>query len=119
MPLRCSQPEPTARSKDRACQAIRTVCRQGATLLLLLFGLVVDLHAAPPPPIGPIITNQPQDQITEAGGRATFGVGLANSLTPLRYQWTFNGVNRTGATNQSLILTNVQVGDAGSYRVAV
>ncbi len=35
------------------------------------------------------------------------------------YQWRFNGTNITGATNASLILTNVQPGEEGSYSVVV
>jgi len=35
------------------------------------------------------------------------------------YQWQVNGANISGATNASLILTNVQTTDAGSYAVIV
>lgn len=44
--------------------------------------------------------------------------GAAGSGT-LGYQWRLNGTNVTGATNTSLILTNVASGNAGDYSVAV
>jgi hypothetical protein len=44
-------------------------------------------------------------------------VGVSGSA-PLRYQWQRAGVNIPFATNSSLILPNVQLEDADSYRVA-
>ena len=38
---------------------------------------------------------------------------------PLSYQWEFKGAALTGATASSLTLTNVQLADAGAYRVVV
>src|SRR5262249_24470126 len=38
---------------------------------------------------------------------------------PLRYQWRFNGASIIGATNSSLLLTNVQFALAGNYSVVV
>jgi len=37
----------------------------------------------------------------------------------LNYQWQFNSTNVAGATASSLILTNVQPGQAGDYLVIV
>lgn len=37
----------------------------------------------------------------------------------LRYQWSFNGSNLAGQTNASLLLSNIQSSQAGSYSVSV
>lgn len=59
----------------------------------------------------PLITNQPQSLAVEAGANATFAVG-ASGTAPLRYQWTFEGVGITGATNSTYTVTNVQMANA-------
>jgi hypothetical protein len=66
----------------------------------------------------PFITIQPTDQTVVAGGTASFGV-TASGMSPLSYQWNFNGTNILGATNTTLILTNVQISQAGNYTVLV
>jgi hypothetical protein len=66
----------------------------------------------------PVITQQPSNQTVIAGQTAMFSVG-ASGAAPLSYQWMFNQTNIAGATNASLILTNVQVGQAGIYAVRV
>lgn len=66
----------------------------------------------------PVITNAPQSLAVEAGANATFAVG-ASGTAPLRYQWTFEGVGITGATNSTYTVTNVQMANAGAYRVVV
>ncbi len=38
---------------------------------------------------------------------------------PLVYQWTLNTTNISGATNATLVLTNVQLSQAGTYAVTV
>ena len=52
------------------------------------------------------------------GGTATFTVYAAGAL-PLSYQWNFNGVNISGATNAVLTLTNAQFSQTGNYAVLV
>lgn len=66
----------------------------------------------------PAITSQPADQTVPVGGSATFHVTAAGSL-PLTYQWQLNGTNVSGATASSLVLSSVQVTDAGAYSVIV
>jgi hypothetical protein len=44
---------------------------------------------------------------------------VANSTTPVRLQWRFNGANIAGATNTTLTVTNVQLTHEGRYDVAV
>jgi hypothetical protein len=80
--------------------------------------------AAPTPGRGytpgtpPTLEGQPPDQAVSARGTATFSVA-AGGPGPLRYQWQFNGKNLLGATNATLVLTNVQPAQAGSYQVTV
>jgi len=58
-------------------------------------------------PTSPFIYNQPQDQSVFVGAQATFTIG-AGGTQPLAYQWYVDGQSLEGATNASLVLTNVQ-----------
>ncbi len=71
-------------------------------------------------PSPPVITMQPSDQTAVVGETSAFTV-TAIGTTPFFYQWSFNGTNNpiAGATNATLILTNVQLNQAGSYAVTV
>ena len=52
-----------------------------------------------------------------AGGLATFSV-VVTGTTPLSYQWVFNQTNLlAGATNATLVLTNLQPSQAGIYGI--
>ncbi|HEY2952400.1 MAG TPA: immunoglobulin domain-containing protein, partial [Verrucomicrobiae bacterium] len=64
----------------------------------------------------PVIVMQPQDQSVVAGDSANFTVTAAGP-GPLRYQWRLSNVSLPGATNATLMLSNVQAPDAGPYRV--
>jgi hypothetical protein len=75
----------------------------------------------------PEITTQPASQtvtVLAAPVNVTFTV-VANSGTPLRYQWYFNGsalaptTNIAVVTNASLVISNVQLIHAGDYFVSV
>ena len=66
----------------------------------------------------PFITSQPTNQSVAVAGTATFNV-TATGLAPLSYQWNFNGTNILGATNSTLVLTNVQLAGAGGYSVSI
>ena len=66
----------------------------------------------------PGISNQPASQATPPGSNVLFSVS-AFGTPPLNYQWQRNGTNLIGATNSFLVLTNVQLGDSGAYRVEV
>ena len=73
------------------------------------------------PPVSgflPAITQQPQPAAVAAFRTASFTV-VAESPTPLTYQWRCNSNLITNATNATLFLTNVQVSQAGSYSVRV
>jgi Ig-like domain-containing protein/cohesin domain-containing protein len=65
------------------------------------------------------ITSQPTNQIVGLGDTAAFSI-TAQSGVPLSYQWFFNGTNEiAGATNTSLILSNVLADEIGVYSVQV
>jgi len=66
----------------------------------------------------PVITSQPLNQTNIVGTTATFSV-TATGGAPLQYQWIFGLFNINGATNATLILTNVQLAQAGNYSVQV
>ena len=66
----------------------------------------------------PQIIRQPASLSRTNGGRAVLGV-FASSVTPLTYQWFLNGVPIAGATNLTLVLTNLNLALAGNYTVTV
>src|SRR5438093_6698147 len=66
----------------------------------------------------PVIINQPQWQTNAVGSTTMFSV-VATGAPPLFYQWQFNFVDRVGATNATLVLTNVQISNSGRYSVVV
>lgn len=66
----------------------------------------------------PSILQQPTNQAVLVGDSATFSVRASGSQ-PLNYQWTMDGTNLPGATNASILLTNVQVFESGRYAVLV
>ena len=66
----------------------------------------------------PTITAQPQDRIAATNGSASFSVSLCGT-PPFTYQWQFDSAHLPGATNATLNLLNLTVGDAGPYRVIV
>lgn len=66
----------------------------------------------------PIITTQPASQTVAQGTNVTFTVAATNVFRP-RYQWMFYGTNLPGATNCTLVLTNVTSDQSGVYVVGV
>jgi len=64
----------------------------------------------------PSFTTQPAPQTATAGGTITFTAAASGSPAPA-YQWQKNGNAISGATNATLMLTNVQTSDAGTYTV--
>lgn len=67
---------------------------------------------------GPAITNAPVSQVVKLGDTVNFTVGASGSV-PLTYQWRLNSQPITGATNTTLVLTNVSAGNAGFYDVVI
>ena len=66
----------------------------------------------------PEITGQPTNQTAIVGTNVSFQV-TATGTGPLAYQWAFNGTNLAGATTDTVLLTNVQPAQAGSYAVVI
>ncbi len=67
-------------------------------------------------PLG--ITTEPLTQIVPAYSNAAFSVTAAG-VPPLSYQWTLNGTNLAGATNSSLVISNIAQANLGVYQVTV
>jgi hypothetical protein len=65
----------------------------------------------------PIISGQPVSASGCLGQGATLSV--AANGTQLCYQWWFNGMPLAGQTNKTLVLTDLQLTNAGSYWVVV
>jgi uncharacterized repeat protein (TIGR01451 family) len=68
--------------------------------------------------IPPSIFAQPAGQTVYGGQNVSFNVG-ATGTGPLIFQWMFNSNSIAGATNATLVLTNIQLADAGNYSVVV
>ena len=66
----------------------------------------------------PVITSQPGSQVVIYGNNVTLSA-TATGTAPQRFQWRFNGFNLVGATNTSLVLSNFQVAQAGTYNLFV
>jgi hypothetical protein len=71
-----------------------------------------------PPPSPPSITQQPVSQTNAVGSTVVFSVAV-DGTQPLNYQWSLNGTDLAGAVDAVLTLTNVQMSEAGDYRVVV
>ncbi|HZM02851.1 MAG TPA: LamG-like jellyroll fold domain-containing protein [Candidatus Saccharimonadales bacterium] len=67
----------------------------------------------------PSITNQPQSQTVLVGETVAFSVAASGGTPPYTYQWQMNSTNISGATNNTLVLTNVQSSQSSSYSVIV
>ncbi len=68
--------------------------------------------------VPPVISVSPLSQTNAVGDNVNFTVS-AKGTAPLGYQWRLNGANLTTGTNDTLTLSNVQLGQAGSYVVVV
>jgi len=66
----------------------------------------------------PSIASQPPSQTVTNGGVANLSVAAAGTV-PLAYQWEFGGLALSGATNSSLVLSNVQLSSSGTYTVRI
>ncbi|WCJ58941.1 lamin tail domain-containing protein [Fontisphaera persica] len=66
----------------------------------------------------PQIVAQPVGTNILIGGNATLSVSAVSDYA-LRYQWFRDGITLVGATNATLVITNVQIEHEGNYQVAV
>lgn len=78
----------------------------------------IQLNVGPPPATPPILITEPQNQYVFPGQDATFSV-VAIGASPISYQWQFNGVNLSAATNSSLTVSSAQTYNSGIYQVLV
>ena len=75
-------------------------------------------NVAPGTMAPPIITRQPAGATVYEGGATNLSVG-ASGTPPLSYTWYHFQTVIEGATNATLVLSNVTVGQTGEYSVAV
>jgi sugar lactone lactonase YvrE len=68
--------------------------------------------------MAPVIQTQPQSQTATAGGSVQFSV-TASGRPAVTYQWYLGSTAINGATSSTYDLSDVQSGNAGSYRVVV
>lgn len=66
----------------------------------------------------PTIVQQPREAASLPGGTVTFSV-TAGGQSPFSYQWLFGGADLAGATNSTLVLSNVTTNHQGHYTVRV
>jgi alpha-tubulin suppressor-like RCC1 family protein len=66
----------------------------------------------------PNVVRQPFDRMVWNGESVALDAGCSGT-PPLAFQWMFNGTPVTGATDSSLLLTNVQTSSSGNYAVVV
>ncbi|HEX7655073.1 MAG TPA: LamG-like jellyroll fold domain-containing protein, partial [Verrucomicrobiae bacterium] len=66
----------------------------------------------------PIINTQPQAAPSYVGGSVTFSVTAVSALA-MTNQWYFGSTPLTGKTNSTLVLSNLQLTNAGNYHVVV
>src|SRR5665213_1160992 len=69
----------------------------------------------------PIISVQPRSVSAHVGDSPAFSVtaNTAASIVPISYQWQLNGTNIPGATASTLVVTNAQLTNAGTYSVVM
>lgn len=102
-----------------------TFLRQGANLMAVevhqsaadssdvMFGM--KLLAITPTAL--VITNQPDSVTAPVGSTVSFSVGVQGG--PAFYQWQRNGANIIGQNGPTYTINNVQLSQAGTYRVIV
>ena len=69
-------------------------------------------------PPSPFITGQPQSQLALAGSTITLAATVSG-VSPLNYQWQFNGTNVSGATNVTLRLSTITSALSGAYNLVI
>ena len=83
-----------------------------------IYGAAVSTNATLTVITSPFITAQPLSVAEFVGSNLTLVV-TADGAPPLQYQWRFGNTPIPNATNRTLLLTNVQVGDSGDYSVVI
>jgi uncharacterized repeat protein (TIGR01451 family) len=83
-----------------------------------IYGAAVSTNATLTVLTAPFIITQPLSQAELAGSNVTLVV-TADGAPPLHYQWRFGGTVIPNATNNTLLLTNVQPANNGDYSVVI
>ncbi len=66
----------------------------------------------------PSIVLSPANQSVAPGARVSFSV-YATGDGPLSYHWLFNGTNLAASNDYTLVITNAQASNSGTYSVAI
>jgi hypothetical protein len=66
----------------------------------------------------PFFASQPLSRLVDTGGSVSLACA-AGGTTPLNYQWLFNAVKVSAATNSTLTLSNTQTTNSGNYSLIV
>jgi hypothetical protein len=98
------------------CQV--AIYNHGLTTNQILSHYFMGLMGTAPSNSIPIISTQPQSQSAFGGGSATFTFSFLSPLTTTNL-WYKNGIPLAGQTNRTLVLNNVQSGDAANYSVVI
>lgn len=64
----------------------------------------------------PVLLRQPDSALTGAGSTVRLRAAVTG-IGPLNYQWSFNGTNLAGATNQTLTLAGMNCAQSGAYEL--
>ena len=111
---------------DAGAFDLTTAMGVGGTLDFAVYGgyiggntpLAVNLTLNVGDSLAPSITLQPSNQVVNASTNVELKA-WADGSPPLAWQWFFNGTPLAGATNATLVLTNVQPAQSGAYRAVV
>jgi len=90
----------------------------GLTSAQVLNHYFVGLVGVPAANAAPIINVQPQSQPSYVGGSVTLSVTAVSGL-PMTNQWYVGSTPLSGKTNATLTLNNLQLTNAGNYKVVV
>jgi Concanavalin A-like lectin/glucanases superfamily/Immunoglobulin domain len=63
-----------------------------------------------------LVVTPPQSQTVAQGTNLNLAINVQGPA-PINYQWQLNGTNITGATNSTLVVSNIQPAQSGQYRV--
>ncbi len=94
---------------------MKTTRTSFATSVLPLLALAVKSAGQP------VITTEPTDQLAIPGQQITLRVQVLalSGSAPVMYQWSKDDLALAAKTNTTLVFTNIQPADAGSYSVLV
>jgi hypothetical protein len=87
-----------------------TITNDSVTLTLTADSTVTAVFA----PLAPTFGQQAESEIVIAGTAVTLG-GSASGRQPITYQWQFDGTNLAGATDTSLVLSDLDETNSGTY----